>query len=362
MCWLSLCQYYFGVVMAESIWILIDVFINIGLSSVVVLSGPAEKLAPRRPSAQLFGPWNTLASGFQVLNNLLFLCIGFGALYGEPFFKCLEYDASSIDSAKWWLKADNYEAETIGVITMYQFVNSAAVVNLGGDFRAPWIKNYSLILLWLIYLGGVSYLLFANVTWLTSVMRMNTGDESWLLKNGYEDQLAVHPWSDFGFFGMEAATLPVSCGTGMGTMENLRACLPSDLPWQNMYTYNNIYPQRFKYELALIAFFNFLFAFGMEYFLQNGGRLWYRSQKGCELKQGRLAVQTWANGAEKAFMDGKRKPQSQPVKTPPSGTQGTEMTTPSSNPAPTKPAPPAPAPTKPEAQATPPTEKTAASS
>merc|ERR1719265_2039227 len=80
-------------------------------------------------------------------------------------------------------------------------------------------------------------------------------------------------------------------------MENLRGgCTSKNLPWNNMYAFDNIYPDRFKYEMALIVFFNFVLNFCFEYFLQNQGRRLYRAK--TPLASGMQAVESWSQLAK----------------------------------------------------------------
>jgi predicted P-type ATPase len=303
---LSLAQYYFGVVMSEAVWIYIDVFINVIMSQLVLWSGPAEKLAPRRPSAKIFGAHNIISSTSIVLMNLLFLVIAFFVLNEGEFYKCREFAPGDGQApSQWWLLGDNYEAMTICFVVVFQFVNSGAIVNFGSDFRANSFCNRWL---WFYYIGLMCCslaMLISDANWLTCVFRVNCGDELWMIQEGLikDSPPGEGPFAFdyFGFFGLEADTLPVSCNAAnIGTSLPDRVtdlypdgypadaswfknqypdgCPPKALVWGNMYTYNNIYPLIHRYKMVLIVIANCVVNLAIEYGMLTIARDVYRAK------------------------------------------------------------------------------------
>lgn len=90
-----------------------------------------------------------------------------------------------MDLSKWWLLADNYEAEVLALVCLYQFINNAAVFNFGYKFRRSWWRNYALVILWLGYLVIVSYWTLADPNDFACMFRFNCGTKSVLAQFGY---------------------------------------------------------------------------------------------------------------------------------------------------------------------------------
>ncbi|KAK9763254.1 hypothetical protein K7432_010237 [Basidiobolus ranarum] len=176
---------YFSVTIPQNVWILVDGFITIGLSWAVTQSKPAKKLASSRPTSRILGP-ETMASVIGlVVMNWIFGCAAFGWLRSQPWYLCNEFDSSTVDYAKWWLLGDNYEAEILGLVTLFQFVNSAFVFNLGYKFRRGWYRNYVLLILWGAFVVIVSYIELAEPNKFGCMFRINCGSADVLEKLGY---------------------------------------------------------------------------------------------------------------------------------------------------------------------------------
>jgi len=286
---LSLAQYYFGVVMSEACWVYIDVFINVIMSQLVLLPYPAEKLAPRRPSAKIFGAHNVISSTSIVLVNLLFLVIAFFTLNGADFYKCKEFAPGDGQApSQWWLLGDNYEAETIAFVVIFQFINSGAIVNFGSHFRAPSYKNYGLVFYYVGLMVFSFAILISDSNWATCVFRVNCGDESWMIENGYVDEgfetgEKGFAFEYFGAFGMIARTMPESCQANIGTLRVLGekypdGCPPKALVWGHMYDYKNIYPTLHRWKMVLIVFSNCVLNLLIEYLMLTVVRDIYREK------------------------------------------------------------------------------------
>lgn len=81
--------------------------------------------------------------------NFVFTCVALIALFHQDWFQCRKWGSTDVSNVV--VIVDNYEAETIFLVTGYQYISAATIYNFGYDFRAAWIKNYILVLLVLGY-------------------------------------------------------------------------------------------------------------------------------------------------------------------------------------------------------------------
>ncbi|RCH91984.1 hypothetical protein CU097_010719 [Rhizopus azygosporus] len=182
---LKIYTFYFSITMSQNVWIAIDVLITVLLTWAVSQSHAAKRLEDQRPTAQLLGP-QTLASGLGLVAiNWLFLIGAFVMLFKQPWFRCHEFDSSAVDISKWWLLADNYEAEVLALVCLFQFINNAAVFNFGYKFRKSFYRNYALVFLWLLYIAIVSYWLLADPNRFGCLFRFNCGTSEVLEQMNY---------------------------------------------------------------------------------------------------------------------------------------------------------------------------------
>ncbi|KAG0173481.1 hypothetical protein DFQ30_007833 [Apophysomyces sp. BC1015] len=182
---LKIFTFYFSVTMAQNVWIAIDVLITVLLTWAVSQSKAADRLEGQRPTARLLGP-QTLASGMGLVAiNWLFLIGAFVMLFKQSWFRCNEFDSGAVDISKWWLLADNYEAEVLALVCLYQFINNAAVFNFGYKFRRSWWRNYILVFLWLLYFAIVSYWTLADPNRFGCLFRFNCGTPEVLVQKGF---------------------------------------------------------------------------------------------------------------------------------------------------------------------------------
>ncbi|KAI0244014.1 hypothetical protein L0F63_003763, partial [Massospora cicadina] len=178
MAWLELTQFYFSVVVSQPVWVVVDGLVTTTMILSLALARPAATLAGARPTARLLGP-QTLASAIsQSLVNLGFLILAIGLLFRQPFFKCHEFDGGAVDSAKWWLMGDNYEAEVIALVCLAQFINAAGAFNFGYVFRAGWWRNRPLLLAYFGLLGLVTFLTLAGPNRVSCLFRINCGSDA----------------------------------------------------------------------------------------------------------------------------------------------------------------------------------------
>lgn len=108
----------------------------------IPLSKPAKKLASVFPTSSLFGI-QTLSSVVGILLiNFIFTVIALGTLFGQSWFHCRTWDYTESGIGNILIIGDNYESETLFLVTGFQYIISAAVYTFGNKFRLPWYTNY----------------------------------------------------------------------------------------------------------------------------------------------------------------------------------------------------------------------------
>jgi cation-transporting ATPase 13A3/4/5 len=192
---------YFGCQLAEWVWIFFEGMITPALGMSLSLAKPAAKLAPRRPTARLLGLETTSSVIGILLINLVFMFVSYVILFNQEFYACNEWDSSKVDQGKWWLLADNYEGELIGLLVMSQVLNAALVGNFSAGYRQNWCFNWVFVLLW-----TISYVIVALITLLDPnpvgcYMRFNCGDPDVLVSLGY-DYAAGVTWTGDGYLAI----------------------------------------------------------------------------------------------------------------------------------------------------------------
>lgn len=101
------------------------------------------------------------------------------------WFRCNEFDSNASDLSKWWLLADNYEAEILTIVGMFMFINNAAVFSFGYKFRRAIFRNYPMLFLWALYIAIVSYWTLADPNRFGCLFRINCGTPQVLEDLGY---------------------------------------------------------------------------------------------------------------------------------------------------------------------------------
>jgi cation-transporting ATPase 13A3/4/5 len=184
------------------VWIFFEGMITPILGMSLSLARPAAVLAPRRPTARLLG-LETVASVVGILLiNLTFMAIAYVIMYEQEFFRCNEWDSTKVDQSKWWLLADNFEGELIGLLVMSQVLNAALVGNFSAGYRQNWFMNWVFVLLW-----AISYIIIALITLLDPnplgcFMRFNCGDPDVLVKLGYLDSAEGVTWTGDAYLAL----------------------------------------------------------------------------------------------------------------------------------------------------------------
>ncbi|KAI9277641.1 hypothetical protein BY458DRAFT_585318 [Sporodiniella umbellata] len=181
----ELCMFYFTVIASQPVWITIDGFITTTMTIAITQALPAKKLSPCRPTAKPLGAY-TLSSLLGVIFiNFWFLVCSIVWLFQQDWFICNQFDSSAIDSAKWWLLADNFEAEVISIVIIFQFFNSGAIVNFGSQFRQSWWRNYTLVFVWCAFFISTTYITLADPNPYSCIFRINCGSTQTLVELGY---------------------------------------------------------------------------------------------------------------------------------------------------------------------------------
>lgn len=117
----------------------------ISMAFTLPLSKAASKLSPERPTSSILGA-HTMFSACGVLAlNFTFMIIALAALFHQDWYLCRRWGSTNVSSVT--LIADNYEAETLFLVTGYQYISSAMAFNFGYTFRSAWIKNYTFVAL-----------------------------------------------------------------------------------------------------------------------------------------------------------------------------------------------------------------------
>ncbi|KAI9363228.1 E1-E2 ATPase-domain-containing protein [Pilaira anomala] len=176
MCAWELTMFYFSVIAPQSIWITIDGFITISMTFAITQAKPGNRLSPARPTAKPLGIYTLASCCGVIFINFLFAMTSIIWLFQQDWFICNEFDSTSIDTAKWWLLGDNYESEIIILVVLFQFFNSAAIVNFGTSFRQSWWRNYVLV-----------FLILADPNPYSCMFRINCGSRDTLVALGYPE-------------------------------------------------------------------------------------------------------------------------------------------------------------------------------
>ena len=134
---------YFQVTFAEWCWVFMDGVWTITLAFALPLARAAKKLSPTRPTASLLGPATMFSACGVLAIYFIFTVIALVLLFDQDWFQCRQW--ASIDVSNVVTITDNYEAETLFLVTGYQYISSAIVFNFGYEWRQAWIRNFILV-------------------------------------------------------------------------------------------------------------------------------------------------------------------------------------------------------------------------
>lgn len=224
----NVCNAYFLINFSEYCWVFMDGIWMLTMSLLLPFAKAAKHLSASRPTASLLGPI-TLSSCCGVLFwNLAFAILALFVLFQQDWFQCRKW--SNEDASNLSVIGDNYEAETLFLVTGLQYITTAMAYNFGYEFRQAWQKNR-----WFVVAGIFFVFLHVFITLvpgkLSCVFRVNCDNDNVLysVANG--------------------ATLPIQNGFNTTVM-----------------------PMSYRWTLLVIMALNTIFIVGWDYYVVNGTR------------------------------------------------------------------------------------------
>ena len=144
---LKLASFYFGVILCNTLYLLIDILTVIGLTGTMPLSLPLPDLADARPPASLLGKRTLLSLASAFLINFIFFCIQMAVMSHDPEY--VPWPSELAAGGDWWTLGDNWECTTLFASIYLPFIACAVAFTLGGQFRRPLLSNvpFSLVAL-----------------------------------------------------------------------------------------------------------------------------------------------------------------------------------------------------------------------
>jgi magnesium-transporting ATPase (P-type) len=140
---LKLFSFYYGVILSNAIYLLMDTLALTSLTATMALSQPLPELLPKRPPASLLGR-SVVSSVLGVFCiNTLFCFVNLHLMSLDADY--IRWPAQYSTGADWWMLADNWESTVLFASIFPGFVTSAAAFSLGGPFRRPVFANGSLV-------------------------------------------------------------------------------------------------------------------------------------------------------------------------------------------------------------------------
>jgi hypothetical protein len=184
---------WFAVTFSEWCWVFMDGFWVITMAFSLPFAGVAPKLASTRPTSSILGP-HTLASVLGVLLiNFLFLVLALGVLFQQDWFRCRQWNPSSIADVTGI--GDNYESSVGFLVSGYQYITSAMAYNFGYKYRAGWWYNWR----FLFFVGAFTIVHFTVILYpstLSCFFRVNCENKN-VLRGATSDDLTPiqNPWN-----------------------------------------------------------------------------------------------------------------------------------------------------------------------
>jgi magnesium-transporting ATPase (P-type) len=239
---------YFHVNFSEWCWVFMDSFWVIGMSFTLPLAKAQDKLAPARPTSSLLGA-HTMSSALGVLFiNYFWTILGLVALFQQDWFQCRKWTNTDVSNLN--IIGDNYEAQTVFIITASQYMSTAAAFNYGYEFRQAWYKNYWFVSLASFYTAIQIFVLLVPSK-LACLWRINCENENVL----YSIVQGRH------------------------------------VPIQNDWN-TNLLPMSFRWVLLVIIVLNALSTSGWDYFIVNGTRKRLGAKKRGQILKGMKTPET----------------------------------------------------------------------
>ena len=224
----NVCNAWFLMNFSEYCWVFMDGIWMLTMSLTLPLAQASDRLSPSQPTASLLGPI-TLSSVCGILFwNLAFAILALYVLFQQDWFQCRKW--ANEDAGNLSVIGDNYEAETLFLVTGLQYITTAMAYNFGYEFRQGWRKNkWFVISAWFFVAFHVYVTLVPGK--LSCIFRVNCDNDNVLysVANG--------------------ATIPI----------------------QNYFN-TTVMPVSFRWTLLVIMAVNTLVIIGWDYFVVNGTR------------------------------------------------------------------------------------------
>uniref|UniRef100_A0A0G4HJG7 P-type ATPase A domain-containing protein n=1 Tax=Chromera velia CCMP2878 TaxID=1169474 RepID=A0A0G4HJG7_9ALVE len=208
---LKICSFWFGVLMCQMAYIMIDGVAVLGLSYVMSVVGPRDRLAKdNRPTSALLGSitvWSLL--GMWII-DLAFLAGALSFIQNAPNY--IRFPTEYSNGFEWWTLSDNWEASTLFAVIYAQFVTGAVVFSFGYEFRQSVFKSLPVLVLGLILFGFTLFLILSPSNAATRLFHMAT--------ENYNAAGTVSPaWKGY----QEAGNPPSDISMGVETRGGLAA-------------------------------------------------------------------------------------------------------------------------------------------
>lgn len=140
---------YFHINFAEYNWAFMDGFWVIGMSFTLPLAKAALSLSASRPTSSLLGTLTTSSVLGILCINVLFTCTSLYILFHQDWFQCRKYNNKDVSNLL--VIGDNYESETLFIVSGYQYISTAMAYNFGYEFRRGWFQNTWFVCLVIVY-------------------------------------------------------------------------------------------------------------------------------------------------------------------------------------------------------------------
>ena len=135
----NVCNAYFLINFSEYCWVFMDGIWMITMSFTLPQAQAKEHLSASQPTSSLLGPI-TMSSVCGILFwNVLFAIISLVVLFQQDWFQCRKW--SNEDASNLSIIGDNFESETLFLVTGLQYITTAMAYNFGYEFRQSWPKN-----------------------------------------------------------------------------------------------------------------------------------------------------------------------------------------------------------------------------
>ena len=219
---------YFQISFYEWCWVFMDGIWTMTLAFTLPLARAAKKLSLTRPTASILGSATMFSACGVLVIHFMFIVIALATLFNQDWFQCRKWGSTDVSNVL--VIGDNYESETIFLVTGYMYINSAIVFNFGYEWRQAWIRNF--IFVWLVF--GYTFIHF----WITLV----PGKMSCFFRVNCENEDAVR---------------------GVTTFE----VRPIQNPWNT-----TVMPQDYRNKLIAIMVCDTVAVVAWDYFVVNGIR------------------------------------------------------------------------------------------